>query len=94
MITRSRPVHFADQLLAILTGNFYAEGGGVHNIYGQFADGRIREEKTTIDAYIWWNAWKNDPKPRLWFWNNSPHYVDTCKLLGVDPDAPIRVPRS
>src|SRR5207249_7292846 len=32
-------------LMAVLTGNFYARGGAVEPIYRQYSEGRIREEK-------------------------------------------------
>ena len=39
--------------MSVLTGNFHAEGGGVEPIYEEISEGRIREEKLTIDLYVW-----------------------------------------
>jgi hypothetical protein len=39
-------------LLGVLTGNFYAEGGTIEPIYKEISEGRIREEKPTIDLYV------------------------------------------
>ena len=89
-----RACEFRDQLLGVLTGNFYGEGGVVEPIFEQFSNGRIREEKVTIDAYLWWDGWKSDPRPRHWYWHNSPHYANVCAILQTDPAAHLRVPPS
>src|ERR1035441_7478237 len=38
-------------LLSVLTGNFYSENGAAEPIYKAVSEGRIREEKLTIDLY-------------------------------------------
>lgn len=40
-------------LLAVLTGNFYADDGTSHSIYKQFSHGRIKEGKQRIDLFVW-----------------------------------------
>jgi hypothetical protein len=55
---------FRDQMLGVLTGNFYDEGGVVEPIFEQFSNCRILYEKVTIDAYVWWNGWKGEPKAK------------------------------
>ncbi len=40
-------------LLAVLTGNFYADDGTVDPIYRQYSEGRIRNDKLRIDLYLW-----------------------------------------
>lgn len=40
-------------LKSVLTGLFYADDGTTHKIYGQFSDGRIKNEKMEIDLYVW-----------------------------------------
>src|SRR5205814_6233004 len=42
-----------DDLLAILTGNFYADDGTVHPIYAKFSHGRIKDEKSTVHLFVW-----------------------------------------
>jgi hypothetical protein len=79
-------------LLGVLTGNFYAEGGGVEPIYRSISEGRIRDEKLTIDLYVWLNEWKGDAqKGSLFFVQGSKHYRLLCDLLGSDPAQHRRV---
>ena len=78
---------YKGDLLAVLTGNFYGDHGEVEHIFGQFSDGRIKFEKMTIDAYVWWNCWKEGLKPSLWFWRDTQHYKTVSLLLGSDPAA-------
>jgi hypothetical protein len=80
-----RHCSFTGDLLGVLTGNFYGEGGVVDPIFKEFSDGRIKYEKMTIDVYVWWDSWKGDQAPRLWFWRNSQHYANASALLGSDP---------
>ena len=82
---------FQDQMLGVLTGNIYAEGGIVDPIFKEFSDGRIMYEKMTIDVYIWWDGWKGNPRPRHWYWENSPHYANVCALLHTSPAAHVKV---
>lgn len=71
-------------LVGTLTGNFYAEGGSVEPIYRNVSEGRIREEKHTIDLYVWVDDW--EPEKRKMFFNNgSPYYAALTALLGSDP---------
>jgi len=73
-------------LLSVLTGNFYAEGGVVDPIFKQISEGRIREEKLTIDLYVWLNEWKGkQQKGSLYFIAGSKHYAALSALLGSDP---------
>jgi hypothetical protein len=79
-------------LLAVLTGNFYAESGAVEPIYKNVSEGRIREEKFTIDLYVWFNEWKGaEQKGSCFFNNGSRHYAKLCSLLGSDPTRHRRV---
>jgi hypothetical protein len=73
-------------LLGVLTGNFYAESGAVEPIYKEVSEGRIREEKLTIDLYVWLNEWKSKhQKGSLYFNDGSKHYAALSALLGSDP---------
>jgi hypothetical protein len=73
-------------LLSVLTGNFYAEGGAVDPIFKQISEGRIRDEKLTIDLYVWLNEWKGkQQKGALYFIAGSKHYATLSALLGSDP---------
>jgi hypothetical protein len=83
---------FHGDLVGVLTGNFYAKGGVVEPIYEQFSNGRIREEKLTIDLFVWWDEWKvPEERPRMWFWRDSKYYVTVCSLVGSNPAAHRKV---
>jgi hypothetical protein len=85
LVNSDRQCGFPD-LLAVLTGNFYAESGEVAPIYKNYSEGRIREEKKTVDLYIWFNEWKGrDQKGSHFFIDNGPHYQNLCSLTGSDP---------
>lgn len=62
-----------NDLLAILTGNFYAENGAIHQIYRQFSHGRIREEKRRIDLFIWLDDYR--PDQLLFSQTNEGHHA-------------------
>jgi hypothetical protein len=79
-------------LLSVLTGNFHAEGGAVEPIYKEISEGRIREEKLTIDLYVWLNEWKGkQQKGTLYFNAGSKHYGAVSALFGSDPSKHRRV---
>lgn len=81
---------FAD-LVAVLTGNFYAEGGAVEPIYAQYSEGRIKDEKHTIDLYVWLNDSKGSNQKGSWFFNErSRHYATLCSFFGTDPRRHIK----
>lgn len=71
-----------NDLLGILTGNFYANDGTAHPIYWQFSHGRIRDEKGKVHLFIW----LDDHKPgRLLFSpTNEPHHATLCTLFGIN----------
>jgi hypothetical protein len=80
-------------LLAVLKGNFYAEGGIVEPIYKAFSEGRIKDEKLTIDVYLWLDDWKAAPqKTKSYYWEDSQHYKRVCELLQSDPKNHRHVP--
>jgi hypothetical protein len=73
-------------LISVLTGNFYAEGGAVEPIYKQYSEGRIKEEKYRIGLYVWHDDWRGgSQKPKMFFTRGSRHYITICTLLGSDP---------
>ena len=66
--------------------------GAVEPIYKEISEGRIREEKLTIDLYVWLNEWEGkQQKGRLYFNNGSKHYAALSALLGSDPAKHRRV---
>jgi hypothetical protein len=68
-------------LRSVLTGNFYAKGGSVEPIYTEYSEGRIREEKLTIDLYIWRDDWRPPEKVGGCFWKNPKRRDALLKLL-------------
>lgn len=79
-------------LRSVLTGNFYSESGSVDPIFKEFSEGRIREEKHTIDLYVWCNDYPGAKNTEQFFWNEgSPHYRSLCSLLGSDLEKHKRV---
>ncbi len=72
-------------LVAVTTGNFMAEGGGVHPIYRKYSEGRIREEKKRIHLYIWLDAFEAD---QLFFnLEETLHLQKLCNYFGTSPEA-------
>jgi hypothetical protein len=75
-------------LLAVLTGNFYADDGSRHPIYRQYSEGRIREEKKRVDLYLWLDANGED---RFVFTETSPqHHVLLCRCFGTAPEEIVK----
>jgi hypothetical protein len=71
-----------DDLLGVLTGNFYSNDGTAHPIYRQFSDGRIKDEKEKIHLFIW----LDDHKPDRWFLSQTKesHHTALCALLDIE----------
>jgi hypothetical protein len=70
-------------LTAVLDGNFRSADGELHPIYKQYSEGRIKNEKFTMDLFLWWNDWMSKPPQRVWL--PSPHHNRLCELLGWAP---------
>jgi hypothetical protein len=70
-----------DDLRSVLTGNFHVRGGADEPIYKQYSEGRIREEKFTIDLFVWWDAWRPADKVARSIWGNSKHRESIETLL-------------
>ena len=70
-------------LIAIMTGNFYSNDGNSHPIYKKFSDGRIKDEKNRIHLFIWIDDFKLS---RLLFNQiDSFHHLNLCGWFGIDP---------
>lgn len=59
-VNHEKGYNFGD-LLAVLTGDFYANSGVKYPIYRKFSEGRIKNDKGKIHLYLWFekNAIKN-----------------------------------
>ncbi|MBK1650540.1 hypothetical protein [Rhabdochromatium marinum] len=73
-----------NDLLGILTGNFYANDGTAHPIYRQFSHGRIKEEKGKIHLFIWIDDHK--PNRLLFSQTDETHHSALCNAFGVQPN--------
>ncbi|KFI22276.1 hypothetical protein [Nitrosococcus oceani] len=73
-----------NDVLAVVTGNFYAENGAAHPIYRQFSHGRIREEKRRIDLFIWLDDYK--PHRLLFSQTNEGHHAKLLAGFGLLQD--------
>jgi hypothetical protein len=69
-------------LLAVTTGNAYAESGAVLPIYKIISEGRVKADLMKIHLFIWFD---ND-KPHRFFFNliNDKHISNLCSLFGYD----------
>ena len=80
LVNHDRMCGFND-LLAILTGNFYSNDGTAHPIYRQFSHGRIKNEKGRIHLFIWLDDHK--PDRLLFSQSHDAHHVLLCNIFGV-----------
>jgi hypothetical protein len=95
VFTNSDDLCTIQDLISVLTGNFYAESGSVDPIYKQISEGRIKYEKHTIDLYVWHNDSVDTKYKEQMFWNEgSKHYQALCSLLGTDPSRHAHIPLS
>lgn len=71
-------------LLAVTTGNFFAEGGDVFPIYKNFSEGRVKKDIERIHLFIWLDAYK----PRRFLFNtiNLKFQSELCVIYGFDPE--------
>lgn len=70
-------------LLAVTTGNFFAEGGAVFPIYKNFSEGRMKADIEKIHLFIWIDA----HKPHRFLFNtiNSKYQNELCSIFRFDP---------
>ena len=69
-------------LLAVMTGNFFTEGGQRHPIYTQFSEGRTKDEKKRIDMFIWLDDFK--PFRLLFGQAHNGHHLALCGWFQID----------
>ncbi len=79
-----------NDLLGILTGNFFSDNGAVHPIYKQFSHGRIKDEKLKVHLYIWLDAHK--PNRLLFNQTNANHCARLCALFGIKQNEIEQIP--
>lgn len=71
-----------DDLIAILTGNFYGNDGTASPIFWKFSEGRIKEQKEKIHLFIWIDEHK--PDQRLFSQANDNLHAKLCVMFDID----------
>ncbi|MGC9225088.1 MAG: hypothetical protein ACP5E2_14305 [Terracidiphilus sp.] len=73
-------------LVSVLTGYWDPLHGVYEQTHTQFSEGRIRNEKTQIDLYLWLNIHKDGTlsKESLFFGNPETR-LSVCELIGINP---------
>lgn len=71
-------------LLAVTTGNFYADDGTSHPIYKNSSEGRAKADIEKIHLFIWLDA----HKPHRFSFNpkNSKFQSELCSIFGFNPN--------
>ncbi|MBK8898204.1 MAG: hypothetical protein IPN66_13625 [Candidatus Competibacteraceae bacterium] len=70
-----------NDLLGILTGNFYANDGTIHPIYRRFSHGRIKDKKGKVHLFIWLDDHK--PDRLLFSQTEETHHAVLCAAFGI-----------
>lgn len=71
-------------LMAVTTGNFFAEGGAVFPIYKNVSEGRVKKDIENIHLFIWLDSHK--PHRFLFNTNNSKFLDELCSIFGIYPE--------
>ncbi len=71
-----------NDLLGVLTGNFYANDGTVHPIYRPFSEGRIIDEKRRVHLFLWLDDHK--PDRLLFSQTHGLHHINLCSYFSTD----------
>lgn len=71
-------------LMAVTTGNFFAEGGAVFPIYKNVSEGRVKSDIEKIHLFIWLGT----HKPHRFLFNtvNSKFQSELCSIFGFNPE--------
>ena len=81
-----------EDLIQVVTGNAYCDGGEGIPMFREFLEGRIREEKLRVHLYLWFNARKSGPQmffPEV----HEAHHAALCHHFKVEPKTMKRLPR-
>lgn len=72
-----------DYLEDVLTGHWYMDDGKAYPFYVYYSEGRIKNEKSEIDLYLWLEG---RDKVKLRFTGVfKKHFENLCKLFGITP---------
>ena len=71
-----------NDLLGVLTGNFYSDDGTAHLIYRKFSHGRIKDQRVKVHLYILIDDHK---QPHLLFsQTEETHHAMLCTAFGIE----------
>jgi len=91
MVNRDKQALYQD-LVSVITGMWDPLAGIHDKTHEQFSEGRIREEKTKIDLYIWLDVFKDESlKLGGFFFGNYENRNKACSLFGLNPESVITV---
>ncbi len=71
-------------VLAVVTGDFFASDGTRQAIYRTYSHGRMRADQRSIDMILWLDAELADPH-RLHIEADAAHHATLCAGFGSDP---------
>lgn len=78
-----------DYLDDVLTGHWYMDDGKAYPFYVYYSFGRIKDEKSEIDLYLWFEC---GDKVKFRFTESSqPHFEHLCQLFGITPSKVINI---
>jgi hypothetical protein len=84
------PICGIQDVAAVVTGNAYTDDGEVLPIYRQYSEGRMREDRLSIDLYLWLET--NGGHNFLFIEENVLHHQTLCRCFGKNPASIKRLP--
>lgn len=79
-------------LLSVLTGNAYCEGGEVWPMFLEYSEGRIRDVKYRVHLYLWFDKGKDAAPSKFFGETHAEHHTALCRYFDVDPATVARLP--
>jgi hypothetical protein len=76
-------------LVAVTTGQFFADSGKRYPIYRWYSEGRIRDEKQRVHLYAWVTPGVRENL--LVNQTHDAHFRTICRLFGIDPSVVLNV---
>lgn len=70
-----------DYLEDVLTGHWYMDSGKAYPFYVYYSEGRIRNEKSEIDLYLWFE--ESDKVKFRFSCAGKDHFEHLCHLFGI-----------
>ena len=67
----------------VVTGNAYTDDGDVLPIYKQYSEGRMREDRLSVDLYLWLET--NGDYNFLFVQENREHHNSLCRCFDKNP---------